>query len=84
MKTHTNEFLIGVISPISWKKNDEISNYSIFTKRDEDILLEGKSVEKNFIKYKNKQVKIFGHFLNSADDARRFKVTRTGLEQRAA
>jgi len=82
MRYYKHEFLTGVISPISWNQEKKINGYSIFTKYEEDVLLKGKSIEKNFMKFKNKQVKVFGYFLASTNNARVFEVTKTSLKKK--
>ena len=85
MKQYAHEFITGVIGPISWNRREEINGYSIFTEDDEDILLKGKNVEKNFLKFKGRQVKVAGYFWASlSKGARIFEVTKTSLEKRVA
>ncbi len=71
------EFLTGVLSPSSWDKNDEIDGYSIFTEEEEDVILEGRDLERNFETFKNKKVRVSGKFLKTLNEERVFEVSKT-------
>ncbi|MBF0299375.1 MAG: hypothetical protein HQK51_11685 [Oligoflexia bacterium] len=77
MRHNEQRCLTGYLSPISWNKKDEIKSYSIFTDENEDVILTGAQLDKDFKVFKNQRVKIFGTFLKSQNDARVFEVKKT-------
>jgi len=78
MKATNSKVVTGILSPISWNSNDEVIEYSVYTDKDEDIILKGKNLASNFKFFKNQKVKISGNFLasSSRDDLRVFQATR--------
>ena len=78
MKAIRSKIVTGVLSPISWNSNDEVVEYSVYTDKDEDIILKGKNLDSNFKFFKNQKVKISGNFISSPNenDLRVFQATR--------
>ncbi|OFZ26189.1 hypothetical protein A2326_03725 [candidate division WWE3 bacterium RIFOXYB2_FULL_41_6] len=76
MKASKLNVVTGILSPISWNTNNEVVEYSVYTDKDEDILLKGKNLDSNFRFFKNQKVKVSGNFLSSSSDLRVFQASR--------
>jgi len=84
MKINKLKVVTGVLSPISWNTNDEVVEYSVYTDKDEDIILRGKNLDSNFRFFKNQKVKVSGNFISSSSDLRVFQASRIEKSSDAA
>lgn len=72
-----NSIVTGVLSPIKWDSQEIPVDFSLFTNEDEDVILRGSNIARDFKLFKNKLVKLSGNFLKPQDGARVFEVKAT-------
>jgi hypothetical protein len=71
-KSQTN--FVGTIIAISWDQNDHPKKFSLYTDRDEDIIIEDQNEIRRFTPFLNKRVKLTGRITSSLRDERKIRV----------
>ena len=67
--TKSRNLVIGILTPIKWSPNGEVTHFSIYTTKEEDILIRNQNQFNNLKDLKNKWVQAKGQIrLNSVGD----------------
>jgi hypothetical protein len=74
MKLNQKQVFEGTLVAAGWDKFDHISQSSLYTQDDEDILLEHGLGMKKFKPFLNQKVRVSGEIISTARYRRRFKV----------
>jgi hypothetical protein len=75
-QANSNWSVSGIITPISWDKNDNVRGISIFTSDDEDIIISDATYFKKLRKLINKYVTVEGRVISNGFVRKMISVTK--------